>query len=128
MPSCPLQANQLSCFVKQQKKRTFVQSAKQQWLLTAANMRSSRSVFPLGSRPACSAVWTGVCVQQSKLRPCDFSLQVESDVLSTLAILAAAETAGVQGSHTQLLVCRQEWDELQQDVLLKVSVSAACCL
>jgi len=39
-----------------------------------------------------------------------------------LASLAATETAAVQSSHTQLLVCRQEWDELQHDVLAKVSM------
>ncbi|DBA65741.1 TPA: hypothetical protein ACH3X2_002783 [Trebouxia sp. C0005] len=79
-------ANHLSSFVKQQKKRTLEQDAKQQWRLNAAKLSSSSS-------------------------------QLESELLSMLACLAASETAAVQSSHTQLLVCRQEWDELQHDVL-----------
>ncbi|DBA96523.1 hypothetical protein WJX77_003822 [Trebouxia sp. C0004] len=47
------------------------------------------------------------------------SSQVESELLSMLASLVVSETAAVQSSHTQLLVCRQEWDELQHDVLAK---------
>ena len=42
-----LQADQLATFVKQQKKRTSVQSVKQQWLLTDSKLSSSRSVFSL---------------------------------------------------------------------------------
>lgn len=37
-----------------------------------------------------------------------------------LTSLAASETAGIASCHTQLLVYRQEWDELQHDVLEKV--------
>ena len=37
-----------------------------------------------------------------------------------LTSLAASETAGIPSCHTQLLVYRQEWDELQHDVLEKV--------
>ena len=40
-----------------------------------------------------------------------------------LASLAVSEAAAVQSSHTQLLVCRQEWDAVQRDVLAKVSTS-----
>ncbi|KAL0054343.1 hypothetical protein WJX82_007434 [Trebouxia sp. C0006] len=47
------------------------------------------------------------------------SAQVESELLSMLASLAVPEAAAIQSSHTQLLVCRQEWDELQRDVLAK---------
>ncbi len=57
-----------------------------------------------------------------KLAVC-VSSQVESELLSMLASLAVSEAAAVLSSHTQLLVCRQEWDELQLDVLAKVSMS-----
>ena len=43
-------------------------------------------------------------------------------MLASLAVSEAA-AAAVQSSHTQLLVCRQEWDELQRDVLAMVSAS-----
>lgn len=43
-----LQANHLSSFVKQQKKRTLEQDAKQQWRLNAAKLSSSRSVLLCG--------------------------------------------------------------------------------
>lgn len=51
------------------------------------------------------------------------SAQVESELLFMLASLTVPEAAAIQSSHTQLLVCRQEWDELQRDVLAKVSTS-----
>lgn len=45
----------------------------------------------------------------------EFRAQVESDLINLLAELPDAPSL-----HTQLLVFRQEWSELQQDLLTKV--------
>ena len=48
--------------------------------------------------------------------------EVEANLLASVACLSACETADGQGSHTQLLIYRQEWHELQHDLLSKVSL------
>ena len=53
---------------------------------------------------------------------CSGRAEVEANLLASVASLSACETAEGLGSHTQLLIYRQEWHELQQDLLFKVSL------
>ena len=52
---------------------------------------------------------------------CCTRVLVEDEVMSMLASLVACETPAVESSHTQLLVYRQEWDELHHDLLTTVT-------
>ena len=49
-----------------------------------------------------------------------YRAQAEADLLSSVANAAAKEAGGMLDSYTQILVYRQDWHELQHDLLSKV--------